>query len=308
MRLLVSVIRFGFVPVFALTFGYAALQGIAAGWGFGRLAILLLAAIATSFAAERIAPYESSWNESHGDRLRDVLHLVVNESLIVASISSLPPVTHALGTDSRGYWPEQLPFTIQVLISLLVFDLGITFAHAASHRVSLLWRFHAVHHSVERMYGMNGILKHPVHQAIEMTAGTLPLVLLGLPQDVAIALACLTALQLLLQHSNVDVNTGPFRRWHAGAELHRLHHRKEPGRGDVNFGLFTTLGDRILGTLDDDLEERLGPGDLGIGAQPDYPVAWTEQMVQPFRLKRPRHTREQLRRASILGLMVAPPL
>lgn len=85
------------------------------------------------------------------------------------------------------------------------------------------------------------------------------------------------------------VNTGPFRRWHAGAELHRLHHRKEPGRGDVNFGLFTTLGDRILGTLDDDLGERLGPGDLGIGAQPDYRAAWTEQMIRPFRLQRPRH-------------------
>jgi len=169
-----------------------------------------------------------------------------------------------------------------VLASLLVFDLGITFAHAASHHVTLLWRFHAVHHSVARMYGMNGILKHPVHQVIEMAAGTLPLVLLGLPQDVATALAFLTAIQLLMQHSNVDANTGPFRRWHAGVELHRLHHRKEPGRGDVNFGPFTTLGDRILGTRDAEIGKRLGPGELGIESQPDYPVAWARQMIQPF--------------------------
>lgn len=113
--------------------------------------------------------------------MRDGIHFLVNETLIVASLAGLPLVTRMIGTDSLGLWPAQWPFADQVLASLLVFDLGITFAHAASHR-----------------------------------------------------------------------------------ELHRLHHRKEPGRGDVNFGLFTTLGDRILGTLDDDLEERLGGGDLGI--------------------------------------------
>jgi len=102
MRFLVPAIRYAYVPVFALTPGYAALHGIAAGWGIDRLAILLLAAIATSFVAEQIAPYAPRWNESHGDRWRDGLHLFVNESLIVASLANLPRVTHALGTDSLG--------------------------------------------------------------------------------------------------------------------------------------------------------------------------------------------------------------
>ncbi len=283
MSLLRLVLRFGYVPAFAIGFGGAALHGVAAGWGIERLAALLLGAIAVSFAAERIAPYSDAWNRARGDRLRDTLHVLVNESLVVASIASLPLLARALGTDASGLWPRQWPFPGQVLAALLVFDLGITLAHFASHRVAWLWRFHAVHHSVERMYGVNGILKHPVHQAIEMIAGTAPLVAIGLPLEVAKALALLTALQLLLQHSNVDSNTGFLRRWFAGSELHRLHHRKEPGRGDVNFGLFTTLGDRLLGTLDGELGTRLGSDDLGIQAEPDYPAGYAAQLARPFR-------------------------
>ncbi len=277
------VLRFGYVPAVAIGFGGAALHGVAAGWGIERLAALLLAAIVVSLTAERIAPYSDDWNRGRGDRLRDALHVLVNESLVVASIASLPLLTRTMGTEASALWPRQWPFPGQVFAALLVFDLGITLAHFASHRIAWLWRFHAVHHSVERMYGMNGILKHPVHQAIEMIAGTAPLVAIGLPLEVAKALALLTALQLLLQHSNVDSNTGFLRRWFAGAELHRLHHRKEPGRGDVNFGLFTTIGDRLFGTLDADRTTRLGSGDLGIEAEPDYPVGYFDQLARPFR-------------------------
>ena len=113
-----------------------------------------------------------------------------------------------------------------------------------------------------------------------------PLLLFGLPPAVALALAVCTVLQLLLQHSNVDYALGPFRGWFALAELHRFHHRGEPGLGDVNFGLFTTLGDRLLGTLYDDPEAaRLASRDLGIHAERDYPVGWPAQMLQPFRAR-----------------------
>ncbi len=279
--------RFGFVPVFALVYGGWAIELSQRGASPPTFALLLLAALATCLAAERIAPYERAWNRPNGDRGRDAAHVLVNESLAAASVATLPLAYGLFDFPSNALWPAHWPFGLQVLAALLVLDLGITFTHAASHRVAWLWRFHAVHHSVTRMYGPNGILKHPVHQTIEMAVGTLPLLLLGLPRSVACALAVLTALQLLLQHANVDVDTGPLRRWHAGAELHRLHHRRAPGRGDVNFGLFTTLGDRILRTLDLDLAERVADGDLGIEAEPDYPRAYLDQLIRPFRRNAP---------------------
>lgn len=41
-------------------------------------------------------------------------------------------------------------------------DLGITLMHWLSHRSALLWRLHAVHRSVHRIYGLNGLMKHPL--------------------------------------------------------------------------------------------------------------------------------------------------
>ena len=88
--------------------------------------------------------------------------------------------------------------------AIAVFDLGVTLAHLASHRLGLLWRFQSVHHRVRRLYGLNGLMKHPIHQLIETTAGIAPLLVIGIPEAVAASLAACAALQLLLQHSNVD--------------------------------------------------------------------------------------------------------
>jgi sterol desaturase/sphingolipid hydroxylase (fatty acid hydroxylase superfamily) len=183
-------------------------------------------------------------------------------------------------------WPHRWPFILQVLASILVFDFGITMTHWASHRIPVLWRFHAVHHSVKRFYGFNGLMKHPFHQALEMTAGSLPLLLLGLPQSVAAVLATCVGVQLLIQHSNVDYRVGPIRYLLALNEGHRFHHLKWPGVGDVNFGLFTNIWDRLLGTWSFDPQRRITSDDIGIANDPDFPREYFAQIVAPFARRR----------------------
>jgi sterol desaturase/sphingolipid hydroxylase (fatty acid hydroxylase superfamily) len=274
-----ALLRYVYVPLI----GGLALLAI---WVAGRdaphwyLAIIVIAGITASFTTEHILPVDVDWNRDQGDQGRDLVHTVVNEGLAAACLASLPLLSAAFTvTDS---WPVGLPFVVQVLGAILVFDLGITLAHLASHKVGVLWRFHAVHHSVRRLYGLNGLMKHPVHQLIETTAGFALLLAFGIPESVAAALAACAALQLLLQHSNVDYRVGSLERWLALNRGHRLHHLRWPGAGDVNFGLFTLVWDRLLGTYD-------APGrdvtsdHLGIAAQPDYPMTYLAQLAQPFR-------------------------
>ena len=180
-------------------------------------------------------------------------------------------------------WPTQWPFALQVLVAIIAADLGITLVHYASHRIGWLWRLHAVHHSVTRMYGFNGLMKHPLHQAAEAVGGVLPLLLLGMPMPVAAVLAFAIAIQLLLQHSNVDMRPGVLGRMMAWAPLHRFHHIRYGTAGDVNFGLFFTVWDHLLGTAFDAPGYRLRQRDLGIGTQPDYPQAYSAQLLAPFR-------------------------
>ena len=86
----------------------------------------------------------------------------------------------------------------------------------------------------------------------------LPLLLLGIPERVMAVLAFAVAVQLLLQHANVDMRMGPLRHVFAWAPLHRFHHMKYGTAGDVNFGLFLTCWDRLLGTCFDAPDYRCG--------------------------------------------------
>lgn len=276
-----SLLHFGYAPLLLIGINGAAIHAISTEDRPWLPALLLVGAVVVSFGAERVVPYNIEWNHSHGDRSRDFVHAIVNEASAWAGLLLLPLVTSF--TANAGTWPSSWPFVLQVVLGVVVLDAGVTLAHFASHRWGFLWRFHAVHHSVRRMYGLNGLMKHPIHQTIETMAGTVPLIAIGLPTDVALALVFLVATQLLLQHSNVDYTLGPLRTWIATNEVHRFHHQSDPDRGDVNFGLFSTIWDRLLGTLHYEQRARFETSELGIADRPDYPASYAAQLIEPFR-------------------------
>ncbi|HHL1074421.1 TPA: sterol desaturase family protein, partial [Pseudomonas aeruginosa] len=229
-------LRYAYAPLFWSGFiGLATWQVGYRQASHAWLVALFLGALGLSFLAERRLPYQPRWNRPHADRLRDVLHASVNESLNALGILALPLLAGVLSF--WPVWPQAWPLWLQLLLAIVLADLGITLVHYASHRSALLWRLHAVHHSVQRLYGFNGLMKHPLHLGLEALGGTLPLLLLGVPQTVAALLAFAIGIQLLLQHSNVDMRIGGLRHVFAWAPLHRLHHIRYGRAGDVNFAL-----------------------------------------------------------------------
>ncbi|MYN45616.1 sterol desaturase family protein [Pseudoduganella sp. FT93W] len=278
-RLILAAIRLLYAPLMLAGFNGAALWLVEQNASHAWLLVLLLAALLLSFWAERLLPYEAAWNR--GASACDLTHAFVNETATVLGVLAIPLLSGY--SPWHSYWPQHWPLVWQWLLAVLVADCGITLMHWLSHRSALLWRFHAVHHAGTRFYGLNGLVKHPLHQLIETMAGTGPLLLIGLPQSVAGLLGFSVALQLLLQHSNVDMRLGPLRYLLALAPLHRFHHQRWAGIGDVNFGLFTTLWDRLLGTAVYDPQRRFVPGEFGIGTQPDYPRNYRAQLLAPFR-------------------------
>ncbi|PJI87224.1 sterol desaturase family protein [Sphingomonas koreensis] len=268
-----------YAPLFFLGFVGMTCWLLAAGHSPFWLLPLLLVAIAVSGTLERLIPWDPVWNKDHGDTARDITHALVNEASNIVSILAIPLLGALLPTS--GLWPSHWSFVAQLALAIGLADLGITLAHYASHKSEWLWRLHAPHHSVERMYGFNGLMKHPLHQAIEMLAGLSPLLLMGLPQNIAWALAVAVSIQLMLQHSNVDMRIGLLRYVWAIAPAHRFHHIRSAREGDVNFGLFTSLWDVLLGTA-----RFSGPpiraGDIGIDGRPDYPRGYAAQLAEPF--------------------------
>ena len=275
-----AVARYGYVPFMLIGLNGAGIAVAATGAPQYWLLAILGIAITTAFVVERTIPYDPQWNHDRADTTRDRIHVAVNESLILASVAAIPLL--AAMVPAPQLWPHSWPFVAQVLAAILVADCGITVVHWASHKIGVLWRFHAVHHSITRFYGLNGLMKHPLHQTVEMAAGVAPLILIGLPVDVASALALAVAIQLLLQHSNADYRIGPAKYVLALNEGHRFHHLKWAGIGDVNFGLFTLVWDHLMRTYSYDPTRRFDSTQLGMAAKPDYPSSYLAQLVYPF--------------------------
>jgi sterol desaturase/sphingolipid hydroxylase (fatty acid hydroxylase superfamily) len=274
-----ATLRVLFAPIMLLGFNGAAVAVAATRLGLFWLAPLLAAAILFAALVEQVIPYEAAWNGSRGDLGRDLGHALVNQAINITAVASIP--LFAFLHPWPSLWPGSWPLWIQVLMAVVVADAGITLAHYASHRLGWLWPIHAVHHSLARLYAFNGLMKHPLHQAIEIGAGGAVLVLFGMPPLVGLLLAFAVAIQLLLQHSNADMRIGPFAWLLAVATVHRHHHRRTDGLG-VNFGLFTNLWDHLLGTADVAAAARVGAGEVGLVDRPDYPRTYVAQLVEPF--------------------------
>lgn len=154
-----TLILYEYVQFILLGISCAAIALAHLPWAQLWMAGLILAAIALSFAVEQRLPYNAEWNTAIGDGTRDALHSFMNETALLLTVLVIAVIT-AL---SPFGGPTSLPFVAQVLLAVTVTDIGVTLVYVASHRVGWLWRMHAVHHSVRRFYGLNGLMKHPLH-------------------------------------------------------------------------------------------------------------------------------------------------
>lgn len=282
-------VRYGYAPfmMFGLTgaaYWVVSELVVAQGhtWAYLLLAPLLVTAYATTFAAERIAPFFGEWNEheAHGDMGTNTAHILLYELQSINGVLLIPLICWLF--PFQGLWPTQWPMWGQVLIAFLVADFSFMAMHYLSHRLAPLWRLHAVHHGVGRLYGYNGVIRHPLHQILDMIVGNMPLVIMGMPIPVAVVLGFLISVTLIVQHSNVDQELGPLQGHLSIGRVHHLHHVNWGTEGDCNFGMLLTIWDKLLGTFHAEPPRPITAKDLGVDELPNFPKGFVEQLILPF--------------------------
>lgn len=242
---------------------------------FFLIALVGMLAIA---ALERIQPFQADWNRDHQDTFTDAIHVLVNLILMAATAYGLHLWIGRLPT--TALWPQSWPIALQVLLAGAVIDLGLYTMHRLSHQVPWLWRLHAIHHSAERLYWMNGDRRHPLSALLLAGPGLVATVLLGAPAAVISAWLTLLTVHLAFQHANIDYSLGPLRRWIGGAELHRWHHRRDYAEAQVNFGEFWLVWDWAFGTRFDE-PRPIGAEEVGLEDE-KFPTSYAGQLRWPF--------------------------
>ena len=246
--------------------------------------LVVISGIALVALLERLSPYEATWNRDHdGDTRADALHLIVSHLLIQSAIAmafglrSLMPAGWAL-------WPGSLPMAAQVLLAGLVMDLGLYAMHRASHASGLLWRLHAIHHSPERLYWLNGGRRHPLSALVLAGPGLTALLALGATPIAVAAWMSFMSVHLAFQHANLDYTLGPLRRWLGVAEMHRFHHKREFEDAQVNFGEVFLIWDHLFGSFHDAASSP-GKGEVGLRDE-QVPASYFQQLLWPWRSAR----------------------
>jgi sterol desaturase/sphingolipid hydroxylase (fatty acid hydroxylase superfamily) len=174
-------------------------------------------------------------------------------------------------------WVGTRPFWIQLPVVLIISDLGFYSAHRMFHKIPWLWRFHAVHHSIEEMDWLAGHRVHPLDQIITKGASIMPIIALGFSADVIAVYAALYHWQSLLIHSNVKINFGPLARIFASPHFHHWHHANHKEAYDKNFAGQLSFLDALFGTMhmpEGEMPAKYGtnmPVPDGYGSQLAYP-------------------------------------
>ncbi|HQH28166.1 MAG TPA: sterol desaturase family protein [Oligoflexia bacterium] len=239
----------------------------------------VIAALALFVVAclERIQPYQAAWLENHQDLIPDIGHAI--GSLGLLSLTAW--VLSFARMDMKSVWPDSWSVGLQVLLAGAVIDLGLYAMHRLSHHIDWLWRLHALHHSSERLYWLNGERRHPLSAIVLASPGIAVTVALGAPPLVLSAWFALLTVHLAFQHANLDYSLGPFRYLFGVAEVHRWHHKREYEVAQVNFGEFWMIWDHLFGSFYY-LPQSVQAGDVGL-REGNFPTRYFAQLCWPFR-------------------------
>ena len=236
---------------------------------------------------ERVQPFSKEWHPSRRTLWLDIAHSVFSSGAVAAVVRAAALwVVVALSARLAVVWdssfgPAAWPIAAQLVLAILLGDLGAWAAHRWMHWSPTGWRLHAVHHTAGQLHVFAAGRTHPFNSALVLTAETLPALLLGLDP---VTIALMTAFKSTngqLQHANIDLRPGWLSSILTTCENHRWHHSTDARLGEHNFGNSTMIWDRLFGTFylpaDRVAGDRVGLDDANV------PEQFWAHMALPFR-------------------------
>jgi sterol desaturase/sphingolipid hydroxylase (fatty acid hydroxylase superfamily) len=211
----------------------------------------------------------------------DLIYTLVNGALITVGIMLVVLVSgsifaHAVPERLRAAVASQ-PLLIQLLEAIVTADLLFYGMHRLFHTVPFLWKFHAVHHSIEELDWLASARVHPLDQIATKGASILPLLAFGFSDPVIAAHALIYSWHSYLLHSNVRIKFGPLKWVVASPEYHHWHHANQREAYDQNYAAQLSILDKLFHTLY--LPKGKTPGKYGIDGR--VPRGYLSQLISP---------------------------
>ena len=182
------------------------------------------------------------------------------------------------------------------LIALLCYDFVFFLTHYTMHKVPALWAIHKVHHSAEVLTPLTRYREHftavPIWAAggafsYAFAAGIFAYIFKGNITEATLLNVGLFALLFgftgSFRHYHVQFHYPTWlSKWLHSPVMHHVHHSYLEKHWDMNFSAFTSIWDRMFGTLYIPEKDEYTPWGLPPAKQVEHSSYW-QNMIGPFR-------------------------
>jgi sterol desaturase/sphingolipid hydroxylase (fatty acid hydroxylase superfamily) len=248
--------------------------------------------VLTVFLIEQVRPAQRRPLLARG-HLLDMVYMLAH-ALVVVPLIVLLGAGFSNGLARVAPWLvlprfSAIPEWCFVAVAVVAIDALDWLVHLGNHRITSLWRLHAVHHSQEELSILTTFRAHPLVQ-VSFLATAVPILAIGhnavTPAAVLTTYACLGA----LPHANVRWTYGKLGAVFISPAYHRIHHRAT-GRLDINLGTVFPFWDALSrravfpaadrGVIPTGLSGRPVPVEQA-GERPRFARTFLTQWAEPF--------------------------
>jgi sterol desaturase/sphingolipid hydroxylase (fatty acid hydroxylase superfamily) len=146
--------------------------------------------------------------------------------LCAALAGAVPAVLASLLATHAPIHLATMPVVLAAVVGLLAGDFVLYGVHRLMHNVPFLWRWsHQMHHSIERVDILGANYIHPIDLVLQVSATTIPMLLLGLSADAAALAGYVGFIWGMFPHLNI--RTPRWIGWFVQRpEAHAVHHAR----------------------------------------------------------------------------------
>lgn len=227
--------------------------------------------------------FRDDWRE-------DLLYFFIS-SLFVQSLTYMsltPSLTLVRETGWASGFREMVAsqtLILQFFEIMFVTDFVQYWFHRLFHEIPWLWKFHAVHHSAQKMDWIAGSRMHVFEIVLLRAFTTVPMYFMGYSESALYAYIFFVYLFSVFVHSNIRFHFGFLQNILCTPRFHHWHHGVEKEAININYAVHFPILDRLFGTYHMPGEEW--PIGYGISGHP-VPHGYVSQFKYPFQKKSKR--------------------
>ncbi len=203
-----------------------------------------------------------------------LLHLVIHTLLAILIVKLSDWCMHQ--NFGLVYW-FNAGIVMTIVIGVLALDFSSWLVHLVMHKVSVLWRFHLIHHSDNNVDVTTGLRHHPGDSLLRGVFFLLLIFVSGAPMYSVMIYQTLVVLSTAFTHANISLPKkldSTLSYVFVSPNMHKVHHHWKQPFTDSNYGAVFSIWDRLLGTF-----MKLDPKHIRYGLDRYYPNEKDEDFI-----------------------------